>query len=107
MGTKTTERYDAVAAAPGLEGLSAALFFVTAILLALGTHAVVRRVPAGRGHRLLSWGAGMLALGSIWLAAGRGAFNLEFAGLVVRPSPGRWHSRSSTAPTALASSPWC
>ena len=82
MGLATPDRYDAVAAAPSREALSAALFFAAATLLVLGSLSALRRLPDGRGHRPLAVGVRMLAVGGIWLAAGRGAFNLEFATLV-------------------------
>lgn len=81
LGSTTAERYENVAAARDMEVLSAALFFTAAILLVLGALSLARLVPAGRGRRPMAVGVRLLALGGIWLAAGRGAFNLEFLAL--------------------------
>lgn len=81
MAVETVERYELVSAARGAQALSAALLVLAGWFLVLGALAIARRLatqPVGRGSRLLTIGTGMLALGGIWLAAGRGAFNMLF-----------------------------
>jgi len=81
MAMETAERYDLVAADRGAQAWAAALLILAGWFLVLGALAVSRAVAArrrSRGARLLTVGTGMLALGGIWLAAGRGAFNILF-----------------------------
>lgn len=80
MGLETPDRYDAVVDARGLEALSAALLVVAGCLLVLGALAVARSLAGvrGPGARLIRLGAPMLALGGVWLVAGRAAFNMVF-----------------------------
>lgn len=83
MGLETPERYDAVAAARGLEAWSAGLLVVAGCLLVLGALSLSRALGAyldagGRGARLLRIGTPLLALGGVWLVAGRAAFNMVF-----------------------------
>lgn len=79
MALDTADRYDLVAAARGAEALSAALLILAGWFLVLGALALARRPRTeGRGSRLLAVGTGMLAVGGIWLAAGRGVFNMLF-----------------------------
>ena len=80
MGADTSARYEAVSAATGREALSAALLVIAGCLLVLGalaTHRALHDVR-GRGRRLVTVGAAMLALGGVWLVAGRAAFNMTF-----------------------------
>lgn len=81
LGSTAADRYENVATSRDMEALSAALFFVAAILLVLGALSLTRHTPAGRGRRPMAIGIRLLAVGGIWLAAGRGAFNLEFLSL--------------------------
>ena len=74
MAMATAERYDLVAAARTAEALSAALLVLAGCLLVLAAVSLARIVPG----RLLAVGTAMLGLGGIWLAAGRGAFNMVF-----------------------------
>lgn len=81
IGLETAERYDHVVDARGLESLSGGLFVVAGALLVLSGLAASRRlaeIAPARGGRLLTVGAALVALGGVWLAAGRGAFNLSF-----------------------------
>lgn len=84
MGTRTAQRYDAVAAAQTAEAWSAALLVVAGCLLVLGALATARATAGldGRGARLVSLGAGLLALGGIWLVGGRAVFNMLFLRVV-------------------------
>lgn len=80
MGLQTPQRYDAVVAARGLEAWSAGLLVVAGCLLVLGALALSRALVdvRGRGSTLIRIGAPMLALGGVWLVAGRAAFNMLF-----------------------------
>jgi len=81
MARETAQRYDLVAADRGAQAWSAALLVLAGWFLVLGALAVSRALAprrGSRGARLLTVGTGMLALGGIWLAAGRGAFNIAF-----------------------------
>lgn len=75
LGQEWDERYEAVAAARGLEALSAGLLVVAGAALVLGAVSLTRRVTRSR---LLAAGVALTALGSLWLVGGRAAFNLEF-----------------------------
>jgi len=79
-GLETAERYDRVADARALETLSGGLLLLAGALLVLGALALARRVVAWAPERsrALTLGAALLALGGIWLAAGRAAFNIMF-----------------------------
>lgn len=84
MALKTAERYDLVAADRAAEGWSGALLVLAGVLLVLGALSLARRLriePGARGHRRVVVGGALLGLGGIWLAAGRGAFNLMFVRL--------------------------
>jgi hypothetical protein len=77
MGTEWPERLDAVAADRGGQALSAALFVVAGGLLVTAAVVAGPHLRAGRGGRLVRAGLVLVALGGVWLAAGRGAFNLQ------------------------------
>ena len=84
MALETAERYDLVAADRAAEGWSGALLVLAGVLLVLAALSLARRLrsEAGSpGHRRVVVGTAMLGLGGIWLAAGRGAFNLMFVRL--------------------------
>ena len=92
MGTDTGSRYDAVAAAPTLESLSAALLVLAGVFLVLGSMAAVHRLAAwagNRGRRLMLAGTALTALGGLWLVGGRAAFNLLFVRVVETESLSR------------------
>ena len=74
-GLEYAERYDAVAAARGLEATSAALFVMAGALLVLGALSLARRRV---DSKLVSVGTVLTALGGLWLVGGRGVFNLTF-----------------------------
>lgn len=80
IGLETSERYDAVVDARGLEAWSTGFLVVAGCLLVLGALALSRSLVDvhGRGSRLLKVGVPMLALGGVWLVAGRAAFNMVF-----------------------------
>jgi len=80
MGLQTSDRYDAVANARDLEAWSAGLLVVAGCLLVLGALALTRALGdiRGPGARLVRVGTPMLALGGVWLVAGRAAFNMVF-----------------------------
>lgn len=80
MGTRTADRYDAVADATTLQAWSAALLVIAGVLLVLGAFATSRALVdvRDRGARLIPVGAAMLALGGVWLVGGRGVFNMTF-----------------------------
>jgi hypothetical protein len=77
MGLEWEARLDAVSGARSAQSLSAALFIVSGALLVAAALATARMPAAGRGSTALRIGALLLGLGGIWLAAGRGAFNLQ------------------------------
>ena len=84
MALETAERYDLVAADRAAEGWSGALLVLAGVFLVLGALSLGRRLrtDAGSpGHRRVIVGTALLGLGGIWLAAGRGAFNLMFVRL--------------------------
>ncbi|QZY30079.1 hypothetical protein [Nocardioides coralli] len=88
MGTTTGARYDAVAASPTAEGAATALLLAAGMLLVLAALSGARRVEAsGQGGRLLRVGTALVALGGVWLVAGRGAFNLLFLRLTAPEVP--------------------
>lgn len=92
MGADTAARYDAVAAAPTLESLSAALLVLAGVFLVLGSMAAVHRLAAWtgtRGRRLMLAGTALTGLGGLWLVGGRAAFNLMFVRLVETESLSR------------------
>ena len=80
MGLQTSERYNAVANARDLEALSAGMLVIAGCLLVLGALALTRTLVdvRGPGARLVRAGTPMLALGGVWLVAGRAAFNMVF-----------------------------
>lgn len=80
MGLQTPHRYDAVVAARGLQAWSTGLLVLAGCLLVLGALALSSALVdvRGRGSRLIRVGAPMLALGGVWLVAGRAAFNMVF-----------------------------
>lgn len=80
MGLQTSARYDAVVDARDLEVWSAGLLVIAGCLLVLGALALTRTLGdvRGPGARLLRAGTSMLALGGVWLVAGRAAFNMVF-----------------------------
>lgn len=81
IGLEPAERYDHVVDARALESISGGLLLLAGVLLVVSGLFATRRLvelAPGRGGRLLTIGTTMLALGGIWLAAGRGAFNLNF-----------------------------
>lgn len=85
MGADTGSRYDAVAAAPTLESLSAALLVLAGVFLVLGSMAAVHRLAAWtgtKGRRLMLAGTALTGLGGLWLVGGRAAFNLMFVRVV-------------------------
>ncbi|CCG04702.1 hypothetical protein [Blastococcus saxobsidens] len=77
MGTDWGPRLAAVAAARPAQSLSAGLFVVAGGLLVTAAVVTARRPLPGRGAGTVRTGTVLLALGGIWLAAGRGAFNLQ------------------------------
>ena len=84
MALDTAERYDLVAADRAAEAWSGALLVLAGVLLVVAAASLARRsstAAGARGHRSVAVGTGMLALGGVWLAAGRGAFNLMFVRL--------------------------
>ena len=84
MALDSAERYDLVVAARAAESWSGALLVAAGVLLVLAAVSLSRRLPTAtgeRGHRSLMIATGMLGLGGVWLAAGRGAFNLMFVRL--------------------------
>jgi hypothetical protein len=89
MGLQTPQRYDAVIDARGLQAWSTGLLVVAGCLLVLGALALSRALVdiRGRGLRLIRVGAPMLALGGVWLVAGRGAFNMVFLRLTTNDVP--------------------
>lgn len=76
MGLEWGQRYDAVAAARGLQAASTALLFAAGVALVTGAIALARLV--GPGRRLVTVGTTLLGIGGVWLCAGRAAFNLQF-----------------------------
>lgn len=85
MGADTASRYDAVAAAPTLESLSAALLVVAGVFLVLGSMAAVHRIATWtgtKGRRVMLAGTALTGLGGLWLVGGRAAFNLLFMRVV-------------------------
>jgi hypothetical protein len=74
MAMETAARYDLVAASRGAEALSASLLVSAGCLLVLSAVSLAKVVTG----RLLTVGTALLGLGGIWLAAGRGAFNMVF-----------------------------
>lgn len=80
MGPTTADRYDAVAGSRVPEAWSAGLLVVAGCLLVLGALAVSRDRGSvrGRGSGLVTTGSSLLALGGVWLVAGRAAFNMVF-----------------------------
>lgn len=88
MGLEWADRLDAVAADRSAQALSAALFLLAGVLLVAA--AVVAAVNArhGRGATAVRTGTVMLGLGGVWLAAGRGVFNLHMY-QVTDPAVGR------------------
>jgi hypothetical protein len=89
LGLETPERYDAVVEARGLEAWSAGLLVVAGCLLVLGAFALSRALGdvRGRGSTLISVGAPLLALGGVWLVAGRAAFNMVFLRVTTEEVP--------------------
>lgn len=77
MGLEWAERLDAVAGARGAQTLSTGLFVLAGILLVAAAVAAARLPAAGRGARAIGIGTLLLGVGGIWLAAGRGAFNMQ------------------------------
>lgn len=77
MGMEWAARLDAVAGARGAQTLSIALFVLAGILLVAAAVAAARVPTVGRGARSVGVGTVLLGVGGIWLAAGRGAFNME------------------------------
>lgn len=104
MGLEMDERFAAVAGNRGTEALSTGLLAVAGCLLVLSALSITRTVSrrpldGSRGARLLRVGAALLALGGVWLVAGRAAFNMAFlrathpdvsreAGMSVLQAPG-------------------
>lgn len=84
MGADTSARLDAVAAAPGLETLSAALLVIAGACLVLGSIAAAYGLAtlAGPRRALMLTGCALTGLGGLWLVGGRGAFNLMFVRIV-------------------------
>lgn len=84
VGLTTAERYDAVSGSRAAESASAALLVGAGILLVLAAFMTARHTAplGGRGARLVTVGAALTGLGGVWLAAGRGAFNLFFLRLL-------------------------
>jgi len=83
MGLETPRRYDAVVADRSLQAWSAGLLVAAGCLLVLGALSLIRSLGSvldagGKGTRLLRIGAPMLALGGVWLVAGRAGFNMVF-----------------------------
>jgi hypothetical protein len=76
MGADWPARLTAVAAARPAQALAAGLFVLAGALLVAAAVAARARVPSTRGAAAVHTGVVLLALGGIWLAAGRGAFNL-------------------------------
>ena len=77
MGLDWGERLDAVADARGAQTLSTGLFVLAGILLVAAAVSAARLPAAGRGARAIGIGTLLLGIGGIWLAAGRGAFNMQ------------------------------
>ncbi|WP_346619741.1 hypothetical protein [Blastococcus montanus] len=77
MGMEWGPRLAAVAGARPAQALSAGLFVVAGALLVTAAVVAARRPLPGRGAGTVRTGLVLLALGGIWLAAGRGAFNLQ------------------------------
>ena len=121
MGLQTSERYEAVANARDLEALSAGLLVIAGCLLVLGALALTRTLVdlRGPGARLVRAGTPMLALGGVWLVAGRAAFNMVFLRVTTDDVPrtvaismldaggGRSSSRSCSPSLASCSDPCC
>lgn len=85
MGTDTGSRYDAVAASPALESLSAGLLVLAGVFLVLGSIAAcyhLSTLAGTKGRRLMLAGTALTSLGGLWLVGGRAAFNLMFVRIV-------------------------
>jgi len=70
-GLEWPERWDAVAAARGRQGVATALLFLAGCCLVITSGLLPRLSRAGRV------GATLLGLGGVWLCSGRAAFNLQ------------------------------
>lgn len=88
MGTEWPERLAAVAADRPLQALATALFVLAGALLVAAAVVAGRVELPGRGAGLVRTGTVLLGLGGVWLAAGRGAFNLHMYQLT-DPAVGR------------------
>ncbi|WP_040338274.1 hypothetical protein [Candidatus Blastococcus massiliensis] len=77
MGTAWSDRLAAVAADRPMQALATALFALAGVLLVAAAVVAGRADVSGRGSGLMRAGTVMLGLGGVWLAAGRGAFNLH------------------------------
>jgi hypothetical protein len=77
MGLEWEARLAAVAEARGAQTLSTGLFILAGILLVAAAVTAARVPAAGRGARAIGIGTLLLGIGGIWLAAGRGAFNMQ------------------------------
>jgi hypothetical protein len=77
MGMEWPQRLAAVSAARDRQAAASALLVLAGVLLVLGSWAAAQTIRPGRGARLLTLGTAGLALGGVWLAAGRGAFSLH------------------------------
>lgn len=75
MGLEEAERLAAVAAAPGRQSAAAGLLMLAGSLLVVSAVILSRTARTGRGARLIRVGTLLLALGGVWLVAGRGAFS--------------------------------
>jgi hypothetical protein len=77
MGLEWEPRLAAVAEARGAQALSTGLFVLAGILLVAAAITAAQARTAGRGARAITAGTLLLGIGGIWLAAGRGAFNMQ------------------------------
>jgi hypothetical protein len=76
MGFAWADRLAAIAADRPGQALSAGAFVLAGVLLVAAAVVASRATPAGRGAGLSRAGVLLLGFGGVWLAAGRGAFNL-------------------------------
>jgi hypothetical protein len=76
MGETWEVRLEAVAAARTAETVSAGLLILAGAFLVAAAVTAAGRPVIGRGAAAIRVGTALLGVGGVWLAAGRGAFNL-------------------------------
>jgi hypothetical protein len=85
------ERYAAqladVSAHPAPELISAVLFLIGGVLLVLASIGLANLGDEGRGRTLVQWGAGLIGIGGLWMAAGRAMFEAIVYALAKADTP--------------------